>query len=172
MSQNLDCEIVLDYLREHGLLLATAESCTAGNIITLLAACPNSGKYLDAGYVVYSPAAKKRLLSVRQETLDEYGLTSEEVAREMARGALERSPATVVVATTGVAGPDAMGGVPPGTVCIAWGYGGRDALTLYSSTEHFDGDRMQVMQAASHFAIGRIPDFHGLYAAEMLIKSK
>src|SRR3546814_12346818 len=50
------------YLREHGLRLTTAESCTAGKIVTLLAEVPGSGALIESGYVVYSPEAKQRLL--------------------------------------------------------------------------------------------------------------
>ncbi len=60
---------VLHYLKKHNLILTTAESCTAGRIIHLLAKIPGSGACLDTGYVVYSVAAKKRLLNVKQETM-------------------------------------------------------------------------------------------------------
>lgn len=93
---------VLSYLKENHLILTTAESCTAGQIIHLLAKIPGSGECLDAGFVVYSENAKKRILNVKQNTIDDYTLTSEEVAREMAQGALKHSLANVVVATTGL----------------------------------------------------------------------
>lgn len=51
-------EDVVAYLRDEKLLLATAESCTAGEIITLLAQIPGSGSLIECGYVVYSPEAK------------------------------------------------------------------------------------------------------------------
>ncbi len=156
----MQIETIVEYFKEHQLLLATAESCTAGNIITLLATCPGSGRYMDAGYVVYSPQAKQRLLAVQQATIDRFGLTSEEVAREMASGALRDSPANVVVATTGVAGPDGMDGIAPGTVCFAWAFGAQGELRMFSCTEHFPGDRMAVLGAASTFALAEIPRLH------------
>lgn len=52
----------LDYLRHNALLLTTAESCTAGFMVALLAEIPGTGEVLESGYVVYSPSAKQRLL--------------------------------------------------------------------------------------------------------------
>ncbi len=52
------------YLRENCLVLSTAESCTAGKIITLLSEVEGSGEFIESGYVVYSPQAKRRLLHV------------------------------------------------------------------------------------------------------------
>lgn len=54
----------LDYLKSHKLVLTTAESCTAGAMVALLAALPGTGEVLESGYVVYSPSAKKRLLGM------------------------------------------------------------------------------------------------------------
>ncbi len=110
----------LGYLKNNKLILSTAESCTAGCLVALLAAVPGTGEVLESGYVVYSPSAKKRLLGVSAETIERYGLTSEAVAWEMALGALRDSDASVVIATTGVAGPAPESGIPPGTMCFAW----------------------------------------------------
>ncbi|UUD65021.1 CinA family protein [Pseudomonas seleniipraecipitans] len=160
-------EALLDYLRQHKLYLTTAESCTAGMIVALLAKIPGSGECLDSGHVVYSPAAKKRLLGVRQETLDTFNLTSEEIAREMASGALNGSPANVAVATTGVAGPDGQDDIPPGTLCFAWAFRSESGeMHLYSSTEHFAGDRSQVLDDAAEFALLRLPHWHAQHLAE------
>ncbi|MCP6134557.1 CinA family protein, partial [Klebsiella pneumoniae] len=68
---------------------------------------------MESGYVVYSPSAKQRLLGVSEATIERYGLTSEAVAWEMARGALKDSAATVAIATTGVAGPAPQSGIAP-----------------------------------------------------------
>ncbi len=70
----------LGYLKNNKLVLSTAESCTAGCLVALLAAIPGTGEVLESGYVVYSPSAKKRLLGVSAETIERYGLTSEAVA--------------------------------------------------------------------------------------------
>src|SRR5690606_24334352 len=137
---NREPEDTIAYLRQHKLRLTTAESCTAGKIIQLLANVPGCGSLMDCGYVVYSVQAKKRLLNVSQDTIDRCNLSSEAVAREMAEGALLDSTANAAIATTGVAGPEPMDGIPPGTVCFAWGFQ-RHALRIFTQTRHFEGDR-------------------------------
>ena len=107
-------------LRERGMTLATAESCTGGLIakrITDLAGC--SDVFLG-GCVTYANEAKERLIGVSRETLEKYGAVSEQTAREMARGVRLALGADVGIATTGIAGPG--GGTPDkpvGTVYIA-----------------------------------------------------
>ncbi|GGJ92106.1 CinA family protein [Pseudomonas matsuisoli] len=155
-----DVEHLIEHLQNHDVQLTTAESCTAGKMIELLACYPGIGSYLDAGYVVYSPAAKTRLLGVSPDTIEQHGLTSEAVSRAMAEGALKDSPADIAVATTGVAGPEPMDDIPPGTVCIAWGFRIDGAVHLHSETRHFDGERNDVLNDAAHYALGRIPTLH------------
>ncbi|MDQ7985992.1 CinA family protein [Pseudomonas sp. G34] len=156
-----EIEALLDYLKRHKLYLTTAESCTAGMVVALLAKHPGSGECLDSGHVVYSPAAKKRLLGVSQELLDSFNLTSEEVVRAMASGALNGSPANVAVATTGVAGPEPQGEIAPGTLCFAWAFRLADGSTrLFSCTEHFTGDRSRILDEAARFALLRLPERH------------
>lgn len=91
--------------RARGLTVATAESCTGGLIATLLTEIPGSSDVVYGGTVVYSNAAKTRLLGVGDELLAEYGAVSAPVARAMARGILDVSGADLAVAVTGVAGP-------------------------------------------------------------------
>ncbi|ASQ45594.1 CinA family protein [Legionella clemsonensis] len=151
---------ILAFLKAQELILTTAESCTAGRIIHLLAKISGSGECLDAGYVVYSVEAKKRLLGVKQQTIDCFTLTSEEVAREMVEGALKDSTANVVVATTGVAGPESIDGIPKGTVCFGWGFKQSKKLIVYTETKHFNGTRTQVLTKAARYALSRIPVLH------------
>ena len=107
-------------LRERGMTLATAESCTGGLIakrVTDLAGC--SDVFLG-GCVTYANEAKERLIGVSRETLEKYGAVSEQTAREMARGVRLALGADVGIATTGIADPG--GGTPDkpvGTVYIA-----------------------------------------------------
>jgi nicotinamide-nucleotide amidase len=153
---------VLDYLKEKNLILTTAESCTGGRVIHLLAKIPGSGECLDAGLVVYSKEAKKRLLNVKQSTIDNYTLTSEEVAAEMVQGALKYSIADVVVATTGIAGPGAKDGIPEGTVCFAWGFNSHQKVILFSETQQFSGSRSKILTCAATYALIQIPILHRL----------
>ncbi|MBD1552816.1 CinA family protein [Pseudomonas typographi] len=155
-----DIEALMAYLTEHKLYLTTAESCTAGRITAALGVVPGSGQVIESGHVVYSPQAKIRLLGVNARTIDTFTLTSEEVAREMATGALRNSTANVAVATTGIAGDQPMDGIPPGTVCFAWAFDIQGNLHLFSRTQRFFGDREAIIHYASCFALGQIQHFH------------
>ncbi|MEZ4360330.1 MAG: CinA family nicotinamide mononucleotide deamidase-related protein [Kofleriaceae bacterium] len=107
-------------LREAGLTVATAESCTGGMVGELLTAAPGSSASFRGGAVVYSNDEKQRQLGVRAETLAAHGAVSEACVREMAEGARDRFDVDLAVAVSGVAGPD--GGTedkPVGTVWLA-----------------------------------------------------
>jgi PncC family amidohydrolase len=100
--------------------VATVESCTAGALACLLADAEGAGDVFHGGFVVYTKAAKSAGVGVPPELIEKHTAVSREVAVAMARGALERLPADVVVAVTGVAGPDPdEDGNPVGLVHIA-----------------------------------------------------
>lgn len=152
---------LLSYLKENDLVVATAESCTAGLIAGRLADASGVGSSLEVGYVVYSPQAKCRCLGVSKQTIERFGLTSEEVAREMALGALERSEATIAIADTGVADEPPEGSdVPAGTVCFAWALRDDAGERVFSETRRFDGSRNVVRRSAADYALERIPHYH------------
>lgn len=109
---------VLSAARARGVRIATAESCTGGMIAAALTDIAGSSDVVDRGFVTYSNAAKQQMLGVRARTLQDYGAVSEEVAAEMAEGALTRSEATLTVAVTGIAGPGGSGLKPEGRVCF------------------------------------------------------
>ena len=88
-----------------GLTIATAESCTGGLVAALLTEVPGSSLVVERGLVTYSNAAKSDLLRVPAGLIERDGAVSQSVARAMAEGALERSPADLAVAITGIAGP-------------------------------------------------------------------
>lgn len=104
--------------RARGLRLATAESCTGGLIAGAITDIAGSSDVFDRGFVTYSNAAKTDMLGVRSETLATFGAVSEEVAAEMAAGALSRSAADVAVSVTGIAGPGGSAFKPEGRVCF------------------------------------------------------
>ena len=111
---------VLDAARQRNLSIVTAESCTAGKLSTLLSEVPGADKQLHGGFVTYSKTAKTKLLCVPEILLQQRGTVCADVTIAMAQGALERSPANVAVAITGVAGPERdEDGNPVGFVCIA-----------------------------------------------------
>ena len=101
-----------------GIVIATAESCTGGMISAAITTIAGSSRVLDRGFVTYSNAAKMDMLGVSAETLDTQGAVSEQVAAEMAAGALKHSNATLSVSITGIAGPGGSDFKPEGRVCF------------------------------------------------------
>jgi len=122
-------------------VLVTAESCTGGWLAQAVTSVAGASTWFERGYVTYSDIAKREELGVRKVTLARHGAVSEPVAREMARGALRRSRATVAVAVTGVAGPGGgTPGKPVGTVCFGWAQGRK----IRSETRRYRGGRRDV----------------------------
>ena len=133
-------------LRERGLMLTTAESCTGGWVAQAITAVSGSSQWFERGFVTYSNAAKVELLGVHPATLEQHGAVSEATVREMVEGALARSHAQVAVAVSGIAGPG--GGSlekPVGTVCLAWAGSGMETRT---QTLLFMGNREAVRRQA------------------------
>ncbi|MFM0514122.1 CinA family protein [Paraburkholderia sp. RL17-373-BIF-A] len=153
---------VVSFLSSRGLKLATAESCTAGQIASYLASVPGSGACLDVGFVSYSPSGKVGFLGVKQSTMEQFGLTSEEVAREMAEGAFRQEGccADVVVSNTGLADAGPSGGPPPGTQCFAWAFRTRQGEILtFTETRRFAGRRNDIRSGAALYALARIEHY-------------
>lgn len=151
---------LLAYLKKNGIVVATAESCTAGLIAGRLADASGVGSALQVGFVVYSPEAKIHCLGVSKKTIERFGLTSEEVAREMALGALERSDASIALADTGLADAQEGSDIPAGTVCFAWAVRDNGEARVFSETRRFDGSRNVVRRAAADHALERIPHYY------------
>lgn len=155
---------VAAYMKNHSLVLATAESCTAGLIAAHLADVPGAGSLLESAYVVYSPRAKQRCLGVKAETIERCNLTSEEVAAEMVRGAMQKSEASMAIANTGVTdGTDPK--IPAGTQCFAWMFAGRDERedAVFTETRRFSGDRNSIREQAAAYALTQIPARHAAF---------
>lgn len=126
----------------------------------MLADVPAAGGLLDCAFVVYAPEAKVDVLGVNRATIERHGLTSEEVSREMALGALADSRANVAIANTGAADGGADG-TPAGTQCYAWAFRrpGGAASMIFSETRRFPGDRNAVREASAEYALQRIPHY-------------
>lgn len=113
-------QVVVRLAMEQGLKIATAESCTGGYLASRLTDVSGSSAVFTHGFVTYANEAKEQLLGVENKSLVEHGAVSEQVAKEMAEGALASSGADLAVAVTGIAGP--TGGTeekPVGTVWMA-----------------------------------------------------
>jgi nicotinamide-nucleotide amidase len=113
-------EVVGELLRERGLRVAAAESCTGGLLTSRLTNVPGSSDYVERAVVCYSNRSKIDWLGVSESLIREYGAVSDEVARAMAEGICSRAGTEVGLAITGIAGPG--GGTPQkpvGTVSIA-----------------------------------------------------
>jgi nicotinamide-nucleotide amidase len=142
--------------KARGVDIATAESCTGGGVATAITRISGSAKWFDRGFVTYTNLAKKQMLGVSQRTLAKRGAVSEEVAREMAIGALEQSPADISVAITGIAGPTGGSRLKPvGLVWFAWAErkGGVQARCF-----HFKGDRQSVRRQSVAVALQGLTD--------------
>ncbi len=99
-------EVVGRLLREKGLKLATAESCTGGLLSARIVNVPGSSHYFVGGFVVYANELKTKLLGVEEEAIKKHGAVSEDVCRQMAVGALEETDADISLAITGISGPE------------------------------------------------------------------
>ena len=110
---------VFDLAVLNKVVIASAESCTGGMLSSTITEIPGSSVIFDCGFVTYSNAAKIKLLSVSENSLNYYGAVSEEVAGEMAVGALDNSKANLAISITGIAGPGGSITKPEGMVCFS-----------------------------------------------------
>ncbi len=123
--------------------LATAESCTGGQIAAMFTSISGSSLWYFGGWVTYSNRMKMSQLGVPEDMLQTYGAVSPQVAEAMCVGAIKMSGATVALSTTGIAGPS--GGTdekPVGTVFVGCATGnGIDVRSFL-----FSGNRNQVQE--------------------------
>lgn len=144
------CVALAELLQHQRWMLATAESCTGGMVAAACTDLAGSSAWLERGLVCYSNAAKTELLGVDPALIAQHGAVSEAVARAMAQGVLQRTPAQVALAVTGVAGPGGGSDAKPvGTVWFGWALPGH----TWTEQQHFPGDRAAVRQAATLHAL-------------------
>ncbi len=120
-EENIELPLAVgELLQELGKSMATAESCTGGNIAHEITLVPGSSAYFLGGMVTYSNELKQELLGVSKASLQQHGAVSEQVVREMAEGAVRNTGADYALSVSGVAGPDGGSDEKPvGTVWIA-----------------------------------------------------
>jgi PncC family amidohydrolase len=142
-----------DLLREHGLTLGAAESCTGGLIAHRITNVPGSSDYFLGGVVAYANAVKERVVGVRAGTIVAHGAVSAETALEMAQGVRRVLQVDLALSTTGVAGPG--GGTPSkpvGLVYVALAAADGDWVERHI----WDGDRLMNKQLSADAALNLI----------------
>lgn len=119
--------------------LGTAESCTGGRIAEAIISTPGASSYFKGSIIAYTNDIKETLLSVDPQVLEEQTAVSEQVAKDMAIGAIKAMGVDFAVSVTGIAGPGGeMSNIPVGTIWI--GYGDKDEVRAFKLTENFGRD--------------------------------
>ncbi|MDX6765368.1 MAG: competence/damage-inducible protein A [Candidatus Methylacidiphilales bacterium] len=145
---------VISLAREKNVFLATAESCTGGFTAHRLTNVPGASAVLDRGWVTYSNESKTDLLGVPAGLLATHGAVSAPVAEAMARGALERSRATLAVSLTGIAGPDpGTKEKPAGLVFIGLAVKSRQGISVQCQQKRLVPERETFKTMASQAAL-------------------
>jgi nicotinamide-nucleotide amidase len=156
-DQDVKIEMVLGrMLKEKGLMMATAESCTGGYMAHLITSLPGSSGWFAGSVVSYSNRVKTKLLDVPAGLIEEKGAVSELVVRQMVRGVLAQTGADVAVAVSGIMGPD--GGTPEkpvGTVWVAVG----NAQKIETKQMQFRFDRERNIQLTATHALNMLRVF-------------
>ena len=147
---------LLQAARYWGFRIATAESCTGGMVAAALTDVAGSSDVFDRAFVTYSNQAKIDMLGVSAETLAAHGAVSEEVAREMAEGALEQSKAQLAVSITGIAGPGGSEFKPEGRVCFGLAVRGKPVVV--ETVEFGAKGRAKVRVAARDHALALLAE--------------
>jgi nicotinamide-nucleotide amidase len=143
-------------LKSHGMMLATAESCTGGGVAYALTEIPGSSAWFERGFITYANEAKSEMLGVQQKTLLRHGAVSEAVVREMAEGALRHSHAHIALAVSGIAGPGGgSASKPVGTVWFAWCVKGGVCVARHHL---LPGDRAQIRTWSVQIALQGVRD--------------
>ena len=137
---------------EKKLTLSCAESLTGGLFASTITSIPGVSKIFKGGVVTYWNEAKANVISVSNDTIDEYGVVSSECASEMVRGVKKLFNTDVAISFTGNAGPTSMEGKPVGLVYI----GIIIKETVFTFEYMFEGDRNQIREACVKQGIKKI----------------
>lgn len=146
-SIDLEASTISGLAREHGLRIACAESLTSGSIASALGRATQASEWFCGGVVAYSPSAKVEVLEV-----DPGPVVTQRCATQMAAGVRRLMSADLAVAVTGVGGPEAAEGKPPGTVMIAVSASDGE----WVATHRFDGEPVDVVSRTTLHALARL----------------
>ncbi len=156
-AQTTKASDVLQAARDKKIMLVTAESCTGGIIAGCLTEIAGSSDVFDRGFITYSYDAKIVNLGVMANTLATHGAVSEQIAHEMAKGALAHSKAQIAIAVTGIAGPGgATPDKPVGLVYI--GVANAKTGSVRAIKNNFSGDRAAVRGATLDKALSLLAE--------------
>ena len=147
----MNVNAIIRLARDQQIKLATAESCTGGLVAAKLTEQPGSSEIFEYGFVTYSNLSKTQLLGVSDRSLEQHGAVSEQVAGEMALGALNCCAAQLAVSITGIAGPGGSDFKPEGRVCF--GVAHQTKLLNVETQEFGSLGRDAVRQAARDHAL-------------------
>lgn len=142
-------EELVELLLKNNYTIAAAESCTGGLLAACIISVPGSSNVLKQSFVTYSEEAKIKYAHVKRETIDKYGVVSEEVALEMAKGIKDEANSNIGIGITGYAGPT---GDNVGFVCF--GIAINDESFSYEM--FFKGSRNDIRSQAVEFALSEV----------------
>lgn len=148
-ADKMPAEILGDLLRKKKLTVATAESCTGGNIAHEITSVAGSSDYYNGSVVSYTNTVKHNVLGVSEETLSKEGAVSESTVRQMVAGACRVLGTDCAIATSGIAGPG--GGTPEKPVGTVW-IAATDGQQTVAECFHFAGNRERVINHATTMA--------------------
>ncbi len=155
--KEISADRVVANLIQRGFRISFAESCTGGMVAARLVSVPDASKVFDASVVTYANEAKLKYVDVNPQTIEKYGVVSEEVALEMAKGVAKANNAQVGVGISGIAGPTgATKNKPIGMVCFGFVIG----EDCFSRTCYFgDVGRDVVRRASTNFVYATLEDW-------------
>ncbi|MCD6299603.1 MAG: CinA family protein [Dehalococcoidales bacterium] len=143
-------------LRQKGLTLGAVESATGGLISHLITDIPGSSDYYKGSVTAYSNETKIKVVGVKEETINKYGVVSYQVAEEMAQGGRKILAADLCIADTGIAGPT---GDTPGKPLGLFYLGLSHKEGTYSRQHNFQGNREQNKQSAAEAALSWLKEY-------------
>lgn len=150
-------EELVKLLIDKGYKLSFAESCTGGKLAAAIVDVADASKVFDVSFVTYANEAKMKYIGVQSETIEKYGVVSEQVAGEMAKGTAMETGADVAVGISGIAGP--TGGTeekPVGMVCFGY-YVNQEVKT--ETLQFGNVGRNKVRELSVENAIGKLISF-------------
>ena len=144
-------------LKEKNMKITFAESCTGGAMSASIVDVSGASSVFEYGFVTYSSEAKINTLGVSKETTSKYGVVSCETAKEMAKGAIEKSSATISISVTGCAGPGKDNeGNDAGTICLGYCVNG---ITIAEKVTISGNSRNEIRKNTVDYAFERICQF-------------